>query len=329
MTGWVLRISMLPAVVLGAAVLVALVALIAAPAEASRGLLAGWIAILGVCVGAAVLAHVHALTGGIWREAGEPRLSALARLTPLVSLGGLALIVLAGAIYPWAGATAEGSYRVLWLNWPFFGIRLALILVFWSAMGIFAARPRHRRNLVAPAGFLIGHGFAVSIFGNDMVLSLLPGFTSTVYGAFLAVLQVASALALVALLGLGGPQRGVRDWAGLLLAAIGGASYLVAMQYLVIWYGNLPAKVVWYLERLDGAGGWLAAAAALCGLVLPLALLLSSDRRSDPDALRLPAGLVLAGVMALWLFDVDAAAAGILAGLALPAAAAAFVGVPR
>lgn len=322
-------IPLLPLLALGAAAFLVLAAFLLAPHEALRGLLAGWLVALGVCVGAAVLIHTHALTGGIWREAGEPRLSALARLTPLVSLGGLAVIALAGAIYPWAGEAGEGSYRLVWLNWPFFAVRLALILVFWSAMGILAARHRPRHDRALPALLLAGHGVAVMIFGNDVVLSLAPGFTSTVFGATLAVVQVTSALALVALLGVGGPARAVGDWAGLLLAAFAGAAYLAAMQYLVIWYGNLPEKVVWYLDRLDGVGGWLIGIAALCGLVLPFAMLLPSARRRDPAALRLPAGLVLFGVIALGLFDVDAGAVGVLAGLAFLSAVTTLAGAVR
>ena len=48
------------------------------------------------------------------------------------------------------------------------------------------------------------------------------------------------------------------DLAGLMFAAVVLWAYMSFSQYLIIWSGNLPEEIMWYLHRmqtrLDGAG---------------------------------------------------------------------------
>jgi hypothetical protein len=75
------------------------------------------------------------------------------------------------------------------------------------------------------------------------------------------------------------------------------------MQFLVIWAGDLPDEIAWYLERT--AGGWSLVALALIMLnvVVPFILLLSRGLKSRVLPLALIALLILIAqfVYAYWL----------------------------
>ncbi|MEZ5859117.1 MAG: hypothetical protein R3D28_09040 [Geminicoccaceae bacterium] len=71
-------------------------------------------------------------------------------------------------------------------------------------------------------------------------------------------------------------------------------AYLVFMEYLVVWSGDLPQNAAWFLQR--ASGGWAALLAIIaCGhFVLPFALLLSSRLRGDWQVVSGLAVLILA-----------------------------------
>ena len=43
-------------------------------------------------------------------------------------------------------------------------------------------------------------------------------------------------------------------YGGLLLATLLLWAYMHAMQYIIIWAGNIPSEVTWYMRR--ESGGW-------------------------------------------------------------------------
>ena len=71
-------------------------------------------------------------------------------------------------------------------------------------------------------------------------------------------------------------------------------AYLHAMQYIIIWAGNIPDEVFWYLERLDGGWGVALWALFVLQFVVPFFALLSEKARSSTQALLWLAGATLA-----------------------------------
>ena len=144
----------------------------------------------------------------------------------------------------------------------------------------------------------------ISVAGLDWLLSLDPGFASTDFGAQMAITQIGCGFALAALMGLAPDDARARsDWSGLMLAALLGAFYLAAMQFLVSWSGDLPGKASWYLARNQGAGLRVAWAVFVLGAVLPFALLLPTAARRSRAVARVAGGLMLAGAWAhlVWI----------------------------
>jgi hypothetical protein len=81
------------------------------------------------------------------------------------------------------------------------------------------------------------------------------------------------------------------DLGKLLLAFVMFWCYVAFAQYLIIWAGNLPEEIPWYLRRLSGGWGWLGAALVLLHFALPFLLLLPEGANRNSR--------ILAGVAAL------------------------------
>jgi hypothetical protein len=293
---WTLLLGVVGAAALGLAAFVA-------PRSAAQGWLAAFVFWSGISVGALVLLLTHRLTGGRWGETLAPALLPLAGLMPLAALAYLPLAAGTVAIFPWAadpGSLPPGVASI-YLNGPAFLIRSGVALAGWSLLSVLVVQGRCT-ILVAALG-LAFHGLIVGVVAVDWILSLEPPFTSSAFGAGIAIQQILSALAVAALLA---PERSApaaRDLAGLTITALLGVVYLDFMSYVVAWYGNLPDKAAWYLRREEAGWAWPLGAAFLVGAVIPFAGLLSGRVRASRGALRAVGALILIGVWlhVLWL----------------------------
>ena len=99
----------------------------------------------------------------------------------------------------------------------------------------------------------------------DWVMSLDPHWYSTIFGLLIVVGQGLSAFAF-AIVGARDRRhassrspdvlkpRHFHDLGKLMLAFVMLWAYLTFSQFLIIWSGNLPEEIPWYLERMRG--GW-------------------------------------------------------------------------
>lgn len=310
-----LRPSRAVLLLLTAAAVLVLAALFWGVRALALGWLAGWLFLLSLTVGAAVWLLIGALTGGRWCAAVAPALAPLSAMTWIVTLCGVLFVPAAPVLYPWWG---QGAEPALWFAPTSFGLRAALVLVFWAGIGLLA--PRGPSPVVA--GILLTlHGLVVSVAGVDWVLSLDPEFVSTTFGAHLGVLQLALALALAAVVA---PQGA--DVGGLMLACVLGVFYLGGMGYLVSWSGNLPHKAAWYLARQEGGGLAVMWLSFIVGILGPFAVLLVSRLRRSAAALRATGAMMLAGGLMhfVWLVAPGAFGAATLIAAAIAAGAAAL-----
>jgi len=58
-------------------------------------------------------------------------------------------------------------------------------------------------------------------------------------------------------------------------------AYLSFSQFLIIWSGNLPEEIPWYLKRMRGVWGWLAIALIVGHFAIPFLLLLSRSLKRN------------------------------------------------
>jgi hypothetical protein len=70
-------------------------------------------------------------------------------------------------------------------------------------------------------------------------------------------------------------------------------AYLAFSQLLIVWAGNLPEEIGWYLKRMQGIWGAVAIALVVGHFALPFVLLLSRDVKRHPKLLSRIAVFVL------------------------------------
>jgi hypothetical protein len=104
--------------------------------------------------------------------------------------------------------------------------------------------------------------------------------------------------------------------------------YMHAMQYIVIWAGDIPKEAHWYIER--GRHGWVALAWILYGFqgLFAFAALLSPSVRNSPKAMAGLAALTLLMrlVESAWLVLPGLAGIGWPVALLILAASLAMLG---
>jgi hypothetical protein len=57
--------------------------------------------------------------------------------------------------------------------------------------------------------------------------------------------------------------------------------YLTFAEFLIIWSGNVPDEIPWYLNRIRGGWWWICTADFVCHWLIPFCLLLSRNLKRD------------------------------------------------
>jgi hypothetical protein len=120
-------------------------------------------------------------------------------------------------------------------------------------------------------GGLLAYGLTITFASFDWLMSLEPHWFSTIYGVLILGGQGLSALAFLIIVLVWLSRRPpldrivaashFHDLGNLMLAFVMLWAYFSFSQYLIIWSGNLPAEIGWYLHRLQT--GWRAVGLAL------------------------------------------------------------------
>ncbi|MGZ5702934.1 MAG: hypothetical protein ACXWIM_18865 [Burkholderiales bacterium] len=280
-------------------VIVALAIAIACDATATaRGWLCAFVLISTVPLGSLALLLVHGVTGGRWGEDLKPVLVPAARAAPLLLTAVLPVLVLRSSIYNWHELGLPDDVQSLYLTPAFFDLRTVAALVIWSALAWTSAWQRQ----VPAAGGLIAHLGLLSVIPADWVMTLPPGGVSAGFGFGFGCEQIFAALAFAACLAPQGPEpRANQDLVGVMVSALLASIYFIYMQFLIVWYGNVPAKVHWYVARESWSA--VALAAFFLGIAIPFLAMLSPHIRSSPRALRVVGWSILAGITLhiMWL----------------------------
>jgi hypothetical protein len=290
-----------------------------APAAFFRAYLFAYIFFAGLSLGCLAVVMLHHLTGGAWGIPIRRILESGTRTLPLIALLFLPIAFGMKHLYPWARTEEVAKDALLqakeaYLNVPFFLARAAFYLAVWILIAYFlnrwsleqdrAGSPAlsRRLQLLSAAG-LVAYGLTMTFASIDWVMSLEPHWFSTMYGVLYIAGQALNALAFVTavLVLLSGqkPYSGFvrashyHDLGKLLLAFVMFWCYVAFAQYLIIWAGNLPEEIPWYLRRLNGGWGWIGAALILLHFALPFMLLLPEGANRNSRILVGVAALVV------------------------------------
>lgn len=313
-------------VVLGSAVSGAIAALclvgyLFLPQEFQLAYLWSYLLVLSPAVGALALLAIHHLVGGGWGVALRRPLEAMTATLPWLALGFLPLCFHLPTLFPWAGSGAATdptlAHQHAYLNPPFFYARAAVYFAAWNALGWRLRRLSDRQDegedvdgaLAGTSALTLVVLLVTTFFAAvDWLVALEAHWFSTgiglVFGAGMLATSLGVAIFTVArragkppLDELVRPQH-FNDMANVLLAVLMVCAYLSYTQMLIIWSGNLPADVVWYVRRATGHWSWMAVVALLLQFVVPFGCLLSRRLKRDPRTLGLVALLPVAGQVA-------------------------------
>lgn len=265
---------------------------------AAAGWLAGFVFWCGPPLGSLVWKMIHRVTGGRWGIALDSVFTSASAMIPVMAVLLIPTLLAMPLLYPWMHAAGDviPSVSRLYLNVPAFVARSVVAFVGWSLLAIALPRtPGPHGTLLAAVG-LVFYGVLISLIPIDWILSLEHPFISESFGASVAVTQLIAALAWAAVLAPAESQGVEGDLGGLLLATVLGITYIDYMAVLVIWYGDLPDKVFWFVERDQRLWSLIAVAAFVLVSLVPIASLLLTRVRTNRQALRVIGLVELVGL---------------------------------
>ena len=255
---------------------------------------------LGIALGCLGIVMLHNLSGGAWGIIIRRFLESGMMSLPLMALLFVPLLFGLPRLYEWARPEALAHDALLrhkspYLNVPFFIVRAAIYFLLWGGAAALLVRwsgeyernadPQmivRQRRLSGPGLGLFG--LTVTFASIDWIMSLEAHWYSTIYGVHFFGGHVLAAFAFSILLAarLAGRAPFVAvvqpgqflDLGNLLLAFVMLWAYFAYSQWIVIWSGNLPEEISWYLRRNRGGWQWLITALILFHFFVPFALLL-------------------------------------------------------
>jgi hypothetical protein len=277
----------------------------------------------GVAIGCLSLLMIQHLTGGRWGLAIRRLLEAGTRTVPVLLVLFLPVVVGLKRIYPWAASEqADPTIRHAvelkhaYLNVPFFLGRAAFYFAVWLLLahflnrlsletdaGLDLRRARQMRSL--SGGGLLLMGLTITFMSVDWAMSLDPRWFSTIYGMLFMIGTALSALALcivvITRIAGTGPLAVVanadtlHDLGKLMLAFIMVWAYFSYSQFLIIWSGNLPEEIPWYLRRYHGTWKLIGLFLVVFHFAVPFLVLLSRSVKRRAKTV---------GMVALWILAV-------------------------
>jgi hypothetical protein len=282
--------------------------------------LVAWIFFTGISCGALVIVMMQSLTGGAWGVAVQRFAEAGMLTLPLMALLFVPVIIGIQDLFPWSRADALAAHpnwehKIGYLNIPFFAARgffyfavlgaLAFFIRHWSVRKdqLAGGSMPGRRIRMLSAGGLVVYVLCMNFASTDWVMSLEPDWYSTIFVVIFMAGQFLTALALMtALLArFAGREPFARfittkhfhDLGNLLLTFVIFWIYVSFSQFLIIWSGNLPKEISWYLHR--SAGSWKGVALFLMAFqfILPVGLLLFRGMKRQRERLGAIAAMIV------------------------------------
>ena len=303
------RRSLIVGVVFG---VVAIIGAFMRPEEFYRAYLLGFMCWLGVALGSMAILMIRHLTGGGWGVVIRRTLGAAMRTLPLLALLFIPIILGMHRLYIWAQPLDNIADKHLrehlqgitktYLTTNGFIIRAVFYFAIWNLLSFLLTKwskqtdrpgaPDNTQRFKAVSGpGLILYGFTISFAAIDWVMSLDPSWVSTIFGLIILIGEVLSAMCFAVVV-----ERilfnyrpmseilkpdFVHDHGKWMLAFTMVWAYFNFSQWLIIWAGNLPAEITFYLKRLSGGWGLIGLTLVLFHFAIPFGILLSRPFKRD------------------------------------------------
>jgi hypothetical protein len=286
--------------------IVAVVLALKSPEEFYRAYLLAYMLVLGLALGSMAIIMIRHLTGGGWGVVIRRIQGAAMRTLPLLAALFIPIILGIHKLYIWAQPLENVEDKHLrehleditktYLTTNGFIYRAIFYFVIWNLLSYLLSKwsiegdkPGARDNsdrfkAVAGPGLIL-YGFTVSFAAIDWVMSLDPSWISTIFGLVVLIGQVLAAMCFAVVI-----ERILFDYKPMsemltpdfvhdhgkwILAFTMVWAYFNFSQWLIIWAGNLPAEITYYLRRLNGGWGYVGLFVVIFHFAVPFSILLS------------------------------------------------------
>jgi hypothetical protein len=274
--------------------------------EFYRAYVLGFMCWLGLALGSMAILMIRHLTGGGWGTVIRRILGAAMRTLPLLAILFIPVILGIHHLYIWAQPlgnienqhlrehleqithsylTVNGFIARALIYFALWNV-CSFLLSKWSKQTDRAGAPDNSQRFKAVAGpGLILYGFTISFAAIDWIMSMDPSWISTIFGLIILIGEVLAAMCFAVVVErilfnykpmseLLRPEF-VHDHGKWMLTFIMLWAYFSFSQWLIIWAGNLPSEISFYLRRLNGGWGWIGLVLVLFHFCVPFAILLS------------------------------------------------------
>ena len=277
-----------------------------------RGYLLALMIWLGVTLGSMAILMIRHLTGGGWGMVIRRILGAAMRCIPLMTVLFIPILFGLPRLYVWArplDAIANKELREhlqdltkSYLSVHGFVIRAVIYFAIWNLLSFLLSKwskeqnqanaPDHSARFKAVSGpGLILYAFTISFAAIDWVMSIDPSWISTIYGLILLIGEVLSAMCFAVVVErILVNYKPMSDWlkpdfvhdhGKWMLTFIMVWAYFSFSQWLIIWAGNLPDEITWYMKRLNGGWEAIGLSLAIFHFAVPFVILLSRPFKRD------------------------------------------------
>jgi hypothetical protein len=310
-----------------------------------RAWLLGLVLTFGFAVGGLAMLMVQYVTGGKWGLLLRRPLEAMSRTLPLIFAYWLVIAFSLKRLYLWAriddpaAAFKAGlinevqkhaiEFKRPMLNPESFIVVSILCFAIWAfymwrlnSLGLrrdaetLESTPRWIKQLENISGpGIVVYAITMTAAVIYWVMSLDPTWYSSIYGLLFLVGQgyQVLAFAIIAVISLSQDepfktvlrQTEQHDLGKFTFAFVMLNIYLAFSQFLLIWSGNLPEEIPWYLDRFMGGWGVIITLDFIFHWLIPFTLLLSRDlKRNKKRMVRICQWMVFAKAFDLfWLIE--------------------------
>ncbi len=270
-----------------------------APGSFYSAYLTGFIFWLGLSLGCMAILMLYHLVGGAWGTVIRRILESGMMTLPLMFVLFIPILLNLPKLYFWdrPGLTDPKIVEIThsYLNFDGILVRYIVYFVIWIGTAYFLNRWSTEQDSIASQSTLrfralssiglVVYSLTISFAVIDWVMSLQARWISTIYGLLFIAGEALSAfcfcVVIESILGKRKPMSEyltdteVHDHGKFMLAFVMVWAYFNFSQWLIIWAGNLPEEIPWYVRRMNG--GWEAVGLFLVvfHFAVPFALLLS------------------------------------------------------
>lgn len=256
---------------------------------------------IGLSGGSLAFLMIHHLAGGGWGFVSRRIFEAATKTFPLMALLILPIVLFLPTLYEWSRPDAVAAspllqHKSIYLSGRGFDMRLLIYFAVWITLSTLLCKwsqqqdetgdPMLNKKLrVLSGGGLVLYGLTVTLASWDWTMSLSPEWFSSMWGPLFFVGQGLSTLCFtIFLLGWLSKRkpmsdiitpRHFHDLGNLAFAFVILWTYMTFAQFLIIWSGNLPEEITWYLARSSTGWQLVAVFLTIFHFVLPFLLLLS------------------------------------------------------